>query len=110
VKGRAPWGLWVLLTVLVWGLFALDRGIYQDDVSVLSIAQESRKSGGFPLFSTAANVFTIDGAAVALALAPLLYVSAAGLTARALAASTVWRAALVPYGIAFLAGLHGPPS
>jgi hypothetical protein len=48
VKARAPWGLWVFLTILVWGLFAPDRGLFQDDASVLSIAQESWKSGGLP--------------------------------------------------------------
>lgn len=220
MKARAPWGLWILLTILVWGLFAPDRGLYQDDVSVLSIAQESWNSGGFPaLFApmgtptrrllgipfflawatgesalalqllyglvwlaigwaafalsrelfpespyaawlagtlticatsdyltdslvalgyqvcvllgilalasmlrflggggwpwlvggcacAAASVFTIDGAVVALALAPILFIAVTGLTARALAASALWGAALAPYGIAFLAGLR----
>ena len=28
MKARAPWGLWIFLTILVWGLFAPDRGLY----------------------------------------------------------------------------------
>jgi hypothetical protein len=220
VKARAPWGLWTVLTILVWGLFAPDRGLYQDDVSVLSIVQEAWNSGGLPaLFQpmgtptrrllgipfflawatgdsalalqllygavwlaigwaafalsrelfpespragwlagtltvcatsdfltdspvalgyqvcvllgvlalvwmlrflrgggwlfllagcagAAASVFTIDGAVVALAMAPLLFVAVAGLTARTLAACAAWGAALLPYGIAFLVGLR----
>lgn len=220
VKGRAPWGLWILLTILVWGLFAPDRGLYQDDVSMLSITQESWNSGGFsalfapmgtptrrllgiPFFlawatgesalalqllyglvwlaigwaafalsrvlfpesphaawlsgtlticatsdfltdslvalgyqvcvllgllalvcllrflkgggwpwlvvgctCAAASVFTVDGASVALALAPLLFVAVAGLTARGIVACAAWGAALLPYGITFLVSLR----
>jgi hypothetical protein len=220
----AGWKGWALLTLLVWGLFAFDRGLYQDDVSMLSIAQEARLSPGLPaalftpmgtptrrllglpfflasatsqpvlflqlfyggvwlaigwaaarltkslfpgasrtawlagaltvtatsdmltnsLVATGYNVcvllgllaldsgvrfvrddrpawlvcamacalgsvYTIDGAAVALALAPLLFlVAAGGFTARALALVTAWSAALVPYGLTTFAGLRDP--
>ena len=43
---RPPWGLWVFLTLLVWGLFAPDRGLYQDDVSVLAVVQEAWRTSG----------------------------------------------------------------
>jgi hypothetical protein len=57
------------------------------------------------------SVYTIDGAAVALALAPLLFlVAAGGLTARALLAGAAWGAALVPYGLTTLAGFRDPSS
>ncbi|HEX7603806.1 MAG TPA: hypothetical protein VF316_19440 [Polyangiaceae bacterium] len=220
----AGWKGWALLTLLVWGLFAFDRGLFQDDVSMLSIAQEARLSPGLPaalfapmgtqtrrllglpfflasatpqpvlflqlfygcvwlaigwaaarltrslfpgasrtawlagaltvtatsdiltnsLVATGYNVcvllgllaldsgvrfvrgarpawlvcalacalgsvYTIDGAAVALALAPLLFLTAAGgFTARALALGAAWGAALVPYGLTTLAGFRDP--
>jgi hypothetical protein len=43
---RPPWGLWAFLTLLVWGLFAPDRGLYQDDASVMGVVQEAWKSAG----------------------------------------------------------------
>ncbi len=220
----AGWKGWALLTLLVWGLFAFDRGLFQDDVSMLSIAQESRVSPGLPaalflpmgtptrrllglpfvlasflpqpvlflqllygcvwlaigwaaarltkslfpgasrtawlagaltvtatsdfltnslvatgynlcvllgilaldagvrfvrgaavgwllvaLLCALSSVYTIDGAAVALALAPLLFLAAAGgFTARALGLTVAWGAALLPYGLATFAGLRDP--
>ncbi|MCM3877289.1 MAG: hypothetical protein NEA02_12850 [Thermoanaerobaculia bacterium] len=220
----AGWKGWALLTFLVWGLFAFDHGLYQDDVSMLSIAQASRVSPGLPaalwapmgtptrrllglpfilasaasqpvlflqlfygcvwlaigwaaarltkslfpgasrtawlagaltvtatsdfltnsLVATGYNVcvllgilaldsgvrfvrggkavwlacacacalgsvYTIDGAAVALALAPLLFlVAAGGFTARALVLWAAWGAALAPYGLTMLAGFRDP--
>ncbi len=214
----------MLLTLLVWGLFAFDCGLFQDDVSMLSIAQETLLSPGLPatlfapmgtetrrllglpfflalatgqpvlflqlfygciwlaigwaaarltkglfpgasrtawlagaltitatsdiltnsLVATGYNVcvllgilaldsgvrfvrganpawlvcalacalgsvYTIDGAAVALALAPLLFlVAAGGLTARALALGAAWGAVFVPYVLATLAGFRDP--
>ena len=43
---RPPWGLWVLLTLLAWGLFAADTGLYQDDANQLAVAQEAWKASG----------------------------------------------------------------
>jgi hypothetical protein len=55
------------------------------------------------------SVYTIDGAAVALALAPLLFlVAAGGFTARALSLVAAWGATLAPYGLTMLAGLRDP--
>lgn len=222
MKGRAPWGLWILLTILVWGLFAPDRGLYQDDVSVMATAKEAWKASGVrglfepmgaptrrllglpsflawatpePVLSlqllyglswlavgwaawrlarelfpgapraawlagtltvcatgdyltgspvalgyqvcallgllalgfglqfarggawptlaaacacAAGSVFTIDGATVALALAPLLFVGAAGLTARTLGACCAWAASLAPYGLLLAPALRDP--
>ncbi len=221
---RAPWGLWIFLTLLVWGLFAPDRGLYQDDVSVMAVAKESWKAHGIaglfepmgaptrrllglPTFlawvtpepvlalqllyglswlgigwaawrlagelfpgapraawlagtltlcatgdfltgspvamsyqtctflglvglwcglrfvqggtwpwlvaggaSVAASVFTGDGATVALALAPLLFVVAGGLGVRAVAATAVWGGVLAPYGLLLAAAFGAPAS
>jgi hypothetical protein len=46
MRTRAPWGLWVFLTLLVWGLFAADIGLYQDDANELSVSQEAWKASG----------------------------------------------------------------
>ncbi len=43
---RPPWGTWILLTILVWGLFALDRGLYQDDGALMAAVKEAWKAGG----------------------------------------------------------------
>jgi hypothetical protein len=224
VKARAPWGLWVVLTLLVWGLFAPDRGLYQDDVSVMAAAKEAWKSSGFaglfvpvgattrrllglpsllawatpePVFAlqllygvtwlaiglaawllarelfpdapragwlagtltvcatgdyltgspvalgnqvcalmgllalafgvrftrgapwtwlaaacacVLVSVFTIDAATPALALAPLLFIALAGVTARSVAGCAAWVAALVPYGLLMLAAFRDPKS
>lgn len=221
---RPPWGLWAFLTLLVWGLFAPDRGLYQDDVSVLAVVQEAWKSAGVsglfapmgaptrrllglptflawltpePVFalqllyglawlaigwatwrlarelfpgapraawlagtltvcatgdfltaspvalsyqtctllgllglafamrfvnggpwpwlaaggaSAAASVFTGDGATVALALAPLLFVAARGFGTRPVAATSVWAALLAPYGLLLAAAFRAPGS
>lgn len=221
---RAPWGLWIVLTVLVWGLFAPDRGLYQDDVSVMAVVKEAwradgvrglfapmgaptRRLLGLPTFlawvtpepvfalqllyglswlgigwaawrlarelfpgapraawlagtltlcatgdfltgspvalsyqtctflglvglwcglrftrggswpwlaaggaSAAASVFTGDGATVALALAPLLFVAAAGLGARAVTASAVWGGVLAPYAFLLVAAFGASAS
>ena len=220
----AGWKGWALLTLLVWGLFAFDCGLFQDDVSILSFYQETRLSPGLPatlwapmgtptrgllglpfflalatsqpvlflqlfygcvwlaigwaaarltkslfpgasrtawlagaltvtatsdmltnsLVATGYNVcvllgllaldsgvrfvrgakpawlvcalacalgsvYTVDGASVALALAPFLFlVAAGGLTARALVAGAAWGAALAPYGLTMLASLRDP--
>ncbi|HEX5855863.1 MAG TPA: hypothetical protein VFZ57_09600 [Thermoanaerobaculia bacterium] len=220
----AGWKGWALLTLLVWGLFAFDRGLFQDDVSILSFYQQTRLSPGLPatlwapmgtptrallglpfflalatgqpvlflqlfygcvwfatgwaaarltkslfpgasrtawlagaltvtatsdmltnsLVATGYNVcvllallaldsgvrfvrgarpawlvcalacalgavYTVDGASVALALAPLLFlVAAGGFTARALFAGAAWCAALAPYGLTMLASLRDP--
>jgi hypothetical protein len=37
--GRSAFPLYVFLTLLVWGLFAADRGLFQDDASLLAWAQ-----------------------------------------------------------------------
>lgn len=37
--GRSALPLYVFLTLLVWGLFAADRGLFQDDASLLAWAQ-----------------------------------------------------------------------
>jgi len=222
VKGRAPWGLWVVLTLLVWGLFAPDRGLYQDDGSQMAYAKEAWTSAGLPgllapmgsptrrllslpfflawatpepvfalqflyglswlavawaawrlaseLFpdapraawlagtltacatgdyltgspvalgyqvctflalvglwcaqrfvrggpwpwlvagcaSAAASLFTVDGATIVLALGPLLFLAAGGFRARVAAAAAAWIAALVPYGVLFVAALRNP--
>jgi hypothetical protein len=221
---RPPWSLWIFLTLLVWGLFAPDRGLYQDDVSVLAVVKEAWKASGVPglfapmggptrrlvglptflawltpepvfalqlltglswiaigwtawrlarelfpnaprvawlagtlticatgdfltaspvalsyqtgallglaalLFglrfvhgapwgflaaaaaSAAASVFTSDGATMALGLAPLLFVAAGGLGARAALATAVWAAALAPYGFLLAASFRAPGS
>lgn len=217
---RPPWGLWVFLTFLVWGAFAADRGLYQDDVSVLSLAKEGLDKDGpagllnpmgtatrrllslaflpgvigpepvlalqlaygilwlgigwaayrltaeiepaspraallagtltlcatsdyltdslvalgyqASVFSgvlaialvlrflrsgrwtwlvsgcalAAASVFTIDGATLALALAPALFLAIGGLTRRTAAAFASWGAALLPYAVLFLSALR----
>ncbi|MEO8054195.1 MAG: hypothetical protein ABI768_03520 [Acidobacteriota bacterium] len=221
---RPPWGLWSFLTLLVWGLFAADRGPYQDDAAALAFVQEAWKSGGFaglfqpmgvstrrllglpyflawatpePVFalqllygltwlalgwaawrlarelfpdapraawlagtltvcatgdfltsspvalgyqvsallglvgllcamrwvnggawpwlaaggaSAAASVFTADGATVALALAPLLFLAAGGLGTRAATAIAVWGGVLAPYALLMLAAFRAPGS
>ena len=220
----AGWKGWALLTLLVWGLFAFDRGLFQDDVSMLSVAQESLVSPGLPgalflpmgtetrrllglpfflalatpqpvlflqlfyggvwlaigwaaarltkslfpgasrtawlagaltvtatsdvltnslvatgynvcvllgllaldsgvrfvrgarpvwlvpaLLCALGSVYTIDGATVALALAPLLFLVAAGrFTARVFALGAAWGATLLPYGLTTLAGFRDP--
>jgi hypothetical protein len=222
VKARAPWGLWVVLTLLVWGLFAPDRGLFWDDASQMAYSKEVWTSAGlfgllapmgsttrfllaFPFFiawatpepvlalhllyglswlavgwaawrlagelfpgapraawlagtltvcatgdyltgspvalgyqictllgliglqcavrfvkggpwpwlvagcaSAAASVFTIDGATVALALAPLLLFATGGFGKRTWVAVAAWVSTLVPYGLLFLGALHNP--
>ncbi len=219
---RPPWALWSFLTLLVWGLFAPDRGLYQDDASVMAVVKEAWKAAGVrglfapmggptrrllglpsflawaspePVFAlqllyglswlgvgwaawrlarelfpgapraawlagtlticatgdyltgspvalgyqvcvflalvalrcvlgfvrggpwvslaagcacATASVFTIDGAAVALALAPLLFFAAGGLGKRAAAATAAWGASLLPYGILLATALRDP--
>ena len=49
-----PWKLWLVLVLLVWGIFAVDSGLYQDDATQLSVAQEAfRHSGVNGLFENA---------------------------------------------------------
>ncbi|HEY3350300.1 MAG TPA: hypothetical protein VGM13_11040 [Thermoanaerobaculia bacterium] len=58
--------------------------------------------------SAAASVFTVDGASVVLALAPLLFLAVGGLGRRVAAAAAAWVAVLAPYGLLFIGALHDP--
>ena len=58
----------------------------------------------------AASLFTADGAAIALALGPLLFFAVGGLGGRAAAASAAWAAALAPYVVLLVAAFRAPIS
>lgn len=47
---RTPWGLYLALTLAVWGLFVLDRGLWHDDVQNLfrAFVAPERGEGFFP--------------------------------------------------------------
>ena len=53
--GRSAFPLYVFLTVLVWGLFAADRGLFQDDASLLAWAQSHAHEPLRGLFATAGS-------------------------------------------------------
>lgn len=51
---RTPWFLYTALTLAVWGLFALDRGLWHDDVQNLfrALAAPGRGEGLFPVLAS----------------------------------------------------------
>jgi hypothetical protein len=48
-RTRSPWALYAALTLAVWGLFALDRGLWHDEVQILfrALAAPARGEGLF---------------------------------------------------------------
>ncbi|HMA29589.1 MAG TPA: hypothetical protein VKS23_06980 [Thermoanaerobaculia bacterium] len=53
--GRSAFPLYAFLTILVWGLFASDRGLFQDDASLLAWAQSHAHEPLRGLFATAGS-------------------------------------------------------
>lgn len=51
---RSPWALYVALTLVAWGLFALDRGLWHDEVQILfrALAAPARGEGLFPVLAS----------------------------------------------------------
>lgn len=53
-RARSPWGAYTALTLVVWGLFALDRGLWHDEVQILfrALAAPTRGEGLFPVLAS----------------------------------------------------------
>lgn len=51
---RTPWALYTALTLIVWGAFALDRGLWHDEVQILfrALAAPQRGEGWFPVLAS----------------------------------------------------------